>query len=128
MSASMELRRDPLPTASHLSGDEVARLRSVLTDALAERRAQVDDSARLAATLGAEGTADGTVLDREVARLVAERARDALADVERALARIDDGTYGMCESCAQPIPYERLEAIPTTPFCVDCPRTGGLIG
>ena len=32
------------------------------------------------------------------------------------------------QSCAQPIPYERLEAIPTTPFCVDCPRTGGLIG
>ena len=120
MSASMELRRDPLPTASHLSGDEVARLRSVLTDALAERRAQVDDSARLAATLGAEGTADGTVLDREVARLVAERARDALADVERALARIDDGTYGVCESCGNPIGKMRLMAFPRATLCMSC--------
>ncbi len=42
-----------------------------------------------------------------------------LADVERALARIDDGTYGICEACGKPIGDARLEAMPATRFCVE---------
>jgi RNA polymerase-binding transcription factor DksA len=42
-----------------------------------------------------------------------------LAEVDRALAKLDDGTYGLCEVCGQPIVEARLEAMPATRFCID---------
>ncbi|HEX2850010.1 MAG TPA: TraR/DksA C4-type zinc finger protein [Acidimicrobiales bacterium] len=42
-----------------------------------------------------------------------------LADVEHALQRIDNGSYGTCEACGKPIDDARLEAMPATRFCVD---------
>ncbi|HUO46411.1 MAG TPA: TraR/DksA C4-type zinc finger protein [Acidimicrobiia bacterium] len=47
---------------------------------------------------------------------------DLLRKVERALARIDDGVYGLCESCGQPIPVTRLEVLPYATECVTCAR------
>lgn len=47
-----------------------------------------------------------------------ERDRAQLAEVEAALARMNDGTYGICEDTDEPIPYRRLEAEPTTRFTV----------
>jgi RNA polymerase-binding transcription factor DksA len=47
-------------------------------------------------------------------------ANDALDDIEHALSRIDASTYGSCESCGAPIPFERLEAIPYARTCVAC--------
>ncbi|MFD3437199.1 TraR/DksA C4-type zinc finger protein [Streptomyces sp. NPDC058685] len=44
----------------------------------------------------------------------------ALQEIDAALARVDDGTYGICRYCAEPIPAERLEILPYTPFCVPC--------
>jgi DnaK suppressor protein len=41
-----------------------------------------------------------------------------LADVERALRRVEDGTYGVCESCGRKIPALRLEAMPGARFCI----------
>jgi RNA polymerase-binding transcription factor DksA len=41
-----------------------------------------------------------------------------LARIEQALGRIDAGTYGRCAACGEPIPEERLEALPDTAFCV----------
>lgn len=46
--------------------------------------------------------------------------RERLADVEAALARMDEGTYGTCEVCGRPIPEARLEARPLSARCVDC--------
>ena len=43
-----------------------------------------------------------------------------LAAVEAALGRLDDGTYGVCEVCGEPIAEERLEALPATTRCVRC--------
>jgi DnaK suppressor protein len=40
--------------------------------------------------------------------------------VEAALRRIDEGNYGLCQSCGNPIPRERLEALPFADKCVDC--------
>lgn len=45
--------------------------------------------------------------------------RDQLADVEGALQRMDDGTYGLCSVCGKEISAARLEAMPATPFCID---------
>jgi DnaK suppressor protein len=47
----------------------------------------------------------------------------SLARIERALARLDDGTYGTCERCGRPIPEKRLEAMPESVRCVECARS-----
>lgn len=52
-------------------------------------------------------------------RALAAQLRDQLDDVERALAKLDDGTYGSCEVCAQPIAADRLDAMPATRFCIE---------
>ena len=44
----------------------------------------------------------------------------ALARVERALAKLDEGTYGACDSCGRPIAPARLEAMPDSVLCVEC--------
>ena len=44
--------------------------------------------------------------------------REQLSDVERALAKMDDGTYGACERCSDPIAEARLEAMPATRYCI----------
>jgi DnaK suppressor protein len=45
---------------------------------------------------------------------------DLLHKVERAIERIDDGTYGVCESCGSQIPIARLEVLPYATMCVTC--------
>ena len=47
---------------------------------------------------------------------------DLLRKVERALSRVVDKTYGICESCGNPIPVARLEVLPYATECVSCAR------
>jgi DnaK suppressor protein len=49
-------------------------------------------------------------------------ARAELAEVDRALARIADGTYGVCTNCGKRIMVARLDARPTAELCIDCAR------
>lgn len=58
--------------------------------------------------------------ERGEAEALAAQLREALAAVERALAKIDDGTYGICERCGKPISAARLEAKPASRYCIDC--------
>ncbi len=50
---------------------------------------------------------------------LAAQLRVELAEVERALQKLDDGTYGLCETCGEPIAPARLEAMPAARFCID---------
>lgn len=59
------------------------------------------------------------VFEREKDLSIADRFDTELEDIEAALAKIEDGTYGMCEACHKPIGDLRLEAIPHARFCVD---------
>ena len=52
-------------------------------------------------------------------KVLAAQLRDELDEVERALAKLDDGTYGACEVCGELIADARLEAMPATRFCID---------
>jgi DnaK suppressor protein len=56
---------------------------------------------------------------QHVAALI-DQARSHLGAVDAALARLDDGSYGRCERCGQPIGAERLAARPTAAQCVRC--------
>ncbi len=54
-------------------------------------------------------------------RLALEQGmKDQLAKIERALNKFDEGTYGRCDSCGQPIDPERLEALPQASLCLSC--------
>ena len=48
------------------------------------------------------------------------RLREQLVEIERALRKFEEGTYGLCDACGQPIAPERLEAIPQANLCVNC--------
>jgi DnaK suppressor protein len=51
-----------------------------------------------------------------------DRAKHEIAEIDAALRRIMEGTYGVCEGCGARIATERLRAVPATRFCVDCAR------
>lgn len=58
--------------------------------------------------------------ERGEAETLAGTLRDTLDEVEKALAKLDAGTYGVCESCGKPIAAARLEAMPAAKLCMDC--------
>lgn len=54
-----------------------------------------------------------------------EQLEDQLTEVNKALKRIDEGTYGICTNCGKNILPERLEALPSAELCIDCQRQEG---
>jgi RNA polymerase-binding protein DksA len=60
--------------------------------------------------------------DRELDYSLEENEERLLEAIDAALTRIDDGAYGICSACGQPIGEERLEALPWTTQCIDCKR------
>ena len=61
-----------------------------------------------------------TTFERDHEMSVLNNERDKLAQIDRALARIDDGTYGVCESCGNPIGKKRLMVFPRATLCMSC--------
>ena len=58
--------------------------------------------------------------ERGEAEALAVSLREALEEVEHALTKLDEGTYGICENCGRPINAARLEAMPAARLCIDC--------
>ncbi|MGZ6928750.1 MAG: TraR/DksA family transcriptional regulator [Acidimicrobiia bacterium] len=69
-----------------------------------------------------EGFADSgqVTAERGEVDALAGSLSENLADIEAALAKLEDGTYGKCESCGQPIGAARLEAMPSARLCISC--------
>lgn len=59
---------------------------------------------------------------RELDEGLEENAEHVLVEIDAALARIDDGTYGLCSACGRPIGAERLDAVPYATLCIDDKR------
>jgi DnaK suppressor protein len=72
------------------------------------------------------GFADSAHSTAERARMlsVMKALRANLRWVDRALTKMDLGTYGVCERCGNPVGIERLEALPWAILCIDCKRAG----
>ncbi len=58
--------------------------------------------------------------DRNLTLRIRDRERMLKKKIEDAIARIEDGTFGLCEVCGEQIGSERLEARPVTTLCIDC--------
>jgi RNA polymerase-binding protein DksA len=60
--------------------------------------------------------------DRELDYTLEENSEHVLAEIDGALRRIDEGSYGICTNCGKPIAEERLEALPWATLCIGCQR------
>ncbi len=105
-----------------LLDDERERLLRVERD-LAENSRQAKDSL--------ESFSDSDDVPADIAAQASEREKDqimgqsvhqTLNQIEMALERVEDGTFGVCEMCGTDIPEQRLERIPWVATCVDCQR------
>lgn len=109
------------------------------TDAI--RTALLAERERLEAEIehtrsGLRGSSDGDLLDdvvggsddaqdlysRELAEGVEDDEQATIAEIDAALVRLDDGTYGVCVDCGSAIPEKRLTALPYAARCIDCQR------
>jgi RNA polymerase-binding protein DksA len=123
------------PGATVLPGErpwtkkELADIRSELDDQARELRGEISEAESAWAALqrdSGEGSGDdqadaGTkTFEREHEMSLAANSRDLLAQVERALQRLENNTYGICENCGNPIGKARLQAFPRATLCVTC--------
>jgi DnaK suppressor protein len=66
------------------------------------------------------GEGGTTSVDRELDLVLSAQASAVIEDIDQALAKIDAGTYGICENCGQLISKARLEALPYARLCIQC--------
>ena len=108
---------------------ELAELRAELEGEVEHLKQEIKDAEQEIAGLFRDGS-DGagndqadvgsTTLERYHELTLANNARDMLNQIEFALTRIDDGTYGVCENCGNAIGKGRLQAFPRATLCVSC--------
>lgn len=96
---------------------------------LLDQRREMYDLYNQDVRAGQESADDGTedIVDRannhynrELMFSLSDSERQRLLQIEDALRRMDEGSYGRCANCAGPINPRRLEAVPWTRFCIDC--------
>jgi RNA polymerase-binding transcription factor DksA len=107
--------------ARELLDAERARLQQVVAGFEAEHlRDESEDESTSELSHMAQHQADvaSETFEREKDFSILEQVEAELADVDHALVRLDEGTYGMCEACGEPIGDARLEALPAARFCV----------
>jgi DnaK suppressor protein len=98
--------------------EERRRLESIRESA--ETTESEDESLSELSSLDQHPADIGTeTFDREKDLSILEQVEAELADIDHALKRLDDGTYGTCEACGKAITDERLEALPAARFCLD---------
>ena len=100
--------------------------RKLLREQLRSHDGQVRDKQQEALEMNADDGVKDSVdmslqdVNQELAFRLGERESQMVADIDSALQRIEDGTYGVCERCGNPIPEARLEALPTARFDAAC--------
>jgi RNA polymerase-binding transcription factor DksA len=105
----MSTRLQAAPVASsHLSPVQLEQLRRLLVE---EHVFQQSRAVELQ---------DPPDLEPDLAAALLVRCREALDEIEEALALLGHGAYGACSACGTAIPYERLEAVPAAQRCVSC--------
>jgi RNA polymerase-binding protein DksA len=87
-----------------------------------ENESQLEDDREEIQSDNHPGDMATSTFDRELDYTLEENVERALGEIDAALKRIEDGTYGTCVNCGQPIAPERLEALPWATLCIDCKR------
>ncbi len=97
--------------------EELIKKRNEILDNLAKQ-----DTSDINEKSGVEDTADivSAELTRETLYKLSQAERETLFLIDLALKKIENGTYGICEECGEPIGEKRLEAIPWVRLCINC--------
>jgi DnaK suppressor protein len=103
----------------------LARMREQLSEMKTKLLAEIDSTLRAEREGNKDEGMDTYDLaseerDREINFILSDRDRVKLKQIDDALERMDEGTYGVCESCGLEIAEERLEAMPFSRLCRDC--------
>jgi DnaK suppressor protein len=103
--------------------DEQRRLRDALENLQHEHGGSLEDETQeLSLADNHPGDVATETFDRELDEGLEEGAVRQLGQIEAALARIEDGSYGRCAICGKPIGEERLRAVPWATLCIDDQR------
>jgi RNA polymerase-binding transcription factor DksA len=110
----------PKPDPAALLAAERAEV-SARMEAIQTQLAALHDAARTS-NIDDEHDPEGSTIGYERAQLdsLLDHANAHLLEIDEALNRLATGGYGACERCGQQIGEQRLEALPSTPLCVDC--------
>jgi DnaK suppressor protein len=104
--------------------EERSRVEHALATLRDEHRGSLDDEVEEVAPTNDNHLAETATatLGREIDYTLGENSEQVLAEIDAALQRIEDGTYGICVNCGGEIPLARLEAQPWASLCIDCKR------
>jgi DnaK suppressor protein len=109
-----------------MDAQKVEHFRSILQAELKRRTNNVRDDQAAALEAGADDGVKDSVdmslqdVNQELAFRMGERESRMVADIDQALQRIEEGTYGLCERCGKEIDERRLEAVPTARYDAAC--------
>jgi DnaK suppressor protein len=110
-----------------MDAERLEHYRKLLTQQLRQRTQQARDNQAdaletAASDDGVKDVADQSVKDvsQEIGYRLSERESQFIADIDQALLRIEEGTYGVCARCGKEIPERRLEALPTARYDAEC--------
>ncbi|MGI8838030.1 MAG: TraR/DksA family transcriptional regulator [Pyrinomonadaceae bacterium] len=108
-----------------MQAEKLARFKTILLGALQEHTQHVRDDQAAALELSDDGvkdTVDMSLMDvnKEMALRLGERESQMIADIDQALLRIEEGSYGKCARCGKLIDERRLEALPTARYDAAC--------
>jgi len=103
--------------ADHQVAIEPSRLRNIRDRLEQERCFRIDQVAKLAGELAEEGLDHARL---QVTREIRSAALYMLTEIESAIARLEDGSYGTCLLCGETVEWKRLEAVPSTKQCLPC--------
>jgi DnaK suppressor protein len=108
-----------------LNKKKMADYKKILQQRLAELLSEADRAVKDISESEADTSSDPTdqavqELDRSRLLRFKDRERKLIRKIEKAIVRIDEGTYGACEACSQQISEPRLKARPMTTLCIDC--------
>jgi len=111
----------------HLTKEQIEELRKLLLQKKKETLERIenflkDSSLKVSSNVGDEIDVADREMERQRQISLREKESEYLKQIEYALRKIEEGTYGICERCGEPISYERLKARPISIYCIKCKK------
>lgn len=108
-----------------MDAEKLKHFKNLLLNQLRQYTEQIRTDQATALELNDDGVKDSVDLsvqdlNKEIALRLGERSSQVVADIDQALLRIKEGTYGICARCGKPIDERRLEALPTARYDAAC--------
>ena len=117
-----EQKEEEVTTSFNLLRSRLDNEQKRLTEELKQLKASVRpaEERREGSPFGKREEEATETLELETRLALEKRIRNQLAEVEHALDKFEEGTYGLCDNCGQPIDPARLEALPQANLCMNC--------